>query len=163
MSSAPQTMRFASISGVTSSSAHKLERARELGAWAGIDYRAEPKVHRRVKELTGGRGVDMVVDSVGEAAWRPGIEALVKGGRLVTCGATSGGDPPAAIHRIFWKQISILGSTMGSPEEFRRVMRLVFEGRLAPVIHDVLPLEEARRAHELLEAGEVFGKLLLKP
>jgi NADPH2:quinone reductase len=81
----------------------------------------------------------------------------------VTYGATTGARGSTEIRVVFWKQLSILGSTMGTPTEFRRVMRLVFSGRLAPVIHSVLPLEEARRAHELLEAGHVFGKLVLEP
>ena len=88
---------------------------------------------------------------------------LSVGGRLVTSGATTGSRGVTELRLVFWRQLSILGSTMGSPTEFREAMRLVFDGTLTPVIQEVLPLEEARRAHEILEQGKVFGKLVLVP
>jgi len=103
------------------------------------------------------------VDSVGEPMWEGCLRALAVGGRIVCFGGTGGPAVTSDVRVIFWKQLSILGSTMGPPEEFRRVINLVFEERLTPVIHEVMPLEKARRAHELLEAGEVFGKLVLVP
>lgn len=105
----------------------------------------------------------MVFDSVGEAVWPQCLRALKVGGRLVTYGATTGAKGETEIRLVFWKQLSILGSTMGSPQEYRTVMDLVFRGELKPVIHATLPLEEARRAHEILEAGEAFGKVVLVP
>jgi NADPH:quinone reductase-like Zn-dependent oxidoreductase len=107
--------------------------------------------------------VDVAFDSVGEAVWEAVLRSLAVRGRLVSYGATTGAHGVTEIRHLFWKQLSILGSTMGSPAEFRTAMRLVFEGRLSPVIHEVLPLDEARRAHELLEGGGVFGKLVLVP
>lgn len=112
---------------------------------------------------TGKRGVDLVFDSVGEALWPHCLRALKVGGRLVTFGATTGALGTTEIRWVFWRQLSILGTTMGTPREYRTVMDLVFRKRLEPVIHAVLPLEEARRAHEMLEAGEVFGKVVLVP
>ena len=95
--------------------------------------------------------------------WKGMLRSLGVQGRLVSYGATAGPRVELDLRHVFWKQLSIMGSTMGRPEEFRRVMRLVFEGAMAPVVDRVLPLEEAQRAHELLEAGEVFGKLVLVP
>ena len=105
----------------------------------------------------------VVFDTVGESVWPACLRALSVGGRLVTSGATTGSRGITEIRLVFWKQLSIMGSTMGSPAEFRQVMRMVFAGELEPVIHEVLPLAEARRAHEMLEADEVFGKLVLVP
>ena len=139
-----------------------VDRVKALGADVVYD-RLEVDFSREVWRDTGKRGVDLVVDSVGEPLWEGCLRSLAVGGRLVSYGGTGGPAVASDVRAIFWKQLSILGSTMGPPEDFRRVMSLVFEGRLAPVIHEVIPLEETRRAHELLEAGEVFGKLVLVP
>ncbi|RME73417.1 MAG: alcohol dehydrogenase [Planctomycetota bacterium] len=146
---------------VTSSSDAKLERARRLGAWQTINYRNEARIETRVKECTGGRGVDVVLDTVGRAQWSASIESLRKGGRLVNCGATTGGDPPAALHRIFWKQIEVLGSTMGSQADMRGALRLAAAGRVRPVIDRVFALEDFAQALARLEAAEQFGKIVL--
>jgi NADPH2:quinone reductase len=106
---------------------------------------------------------DLVFDTVGESVWPDCLRALAPGGRLVTSGATTGSRGVTEIRLVFWKQLSILGSTMGSPTEFRRAMRLVFNGSFDAVIHEVMPLAEAQRAHELLESGKVFGKVVLVP
>jgi len=100
---------------------------------------------------------------VPQGMWDACIRSLATGGRLVTYGATTGPLGQLDIRRVFWKQLSILGTTMGSPTEFRAVMKLVFDGTIEPVIADTLPLERARQAHERLEAGGVFGKLLVVP
>ncbi len=139
-----------------------VERVEALGADVTYD-RLEVDFSREVWRETGKRGVDLIVDSVGEPVWEGCLRSLAVGGRLVSYGGTGGPAVTSDVRVIFWKQLSILGTTMGPPEDFRRVMNLVFEGRLVPVIQEVLPLEEARRAHELLEAGEVFGKLVLVP
>ena len=118
---------------------------------------------REVWRDTGKRGVDLIFDTVGETVWNHCLRALSPGGRLVTSGATTGSHGVTEIRLVFWKQLSILGSTMGSPAEYREVMRLVFAGRLKPVIHEVLPLAETRRAHEILESGQTFGKLVITP
>ncbi len=141
------------------------EKARlvgELGASTVYD-RHEVDFSREVWKDTEKEGVHLVFDTVGETMWPQCLRALGTGGRLVTSGATTGARGVTEIRLVFWKQLRIIGSTMGSPAEFRRVMRLVFAGELEPVIHEVLPLDEARRAHELLEAGKVFGKLVLVP
>ncbi len=147
---------------VTSSSDEKIARARELGAFAGVNYRTEKDVARAAIEANGGRGVDVVVDSVGKASWRSSLRALRKGGRLVTCGATTGGDPPAEIHCIFWNQLSILGSTMGSPSDFRGALRLAEQGQVRPVIDSTFPLARARDALARLEEGKQFGKIVVR-
>jgi NADPH:quinone reductase-like Zn-dependent oxidoreductase len=145
---------------VTSSSDAKLERARELGADAVVNH-ASGDVKEAVREATGGRGVDVVVEHVGEATWRTSLDVAAPGGRIAVCGATSGPNPPAALHRIWWKQLSILGSTMGTGEDFAGAYELVASGRARPVVDSVLPLEEIRAAHERLEAGEQLGKIVL--
>ena len=107
--------------------------------------------------------MDLCFDSVGEAIWPGLLRGLAVGGRLVSFGATTGPAGRIDIRLLFWRQLSILGSTMGTPAEFRKAMDMVFRGTATPPIHAVLPLGEARRAHELLEEGSVFGKLVLDP
>jgi len=145
---------------VTSSSDEKLERARELAADAAVNH-ADGDVIEAVKEATGGKGVDVVLEHVGEATWQRSLQAVRTGGRIAVCGATSGPNPPAALHRLWWKQLTIYGSTMGTKEDFEGVYELVKAGRARPVVDTVLPLAEARAAHERLEAGEQFGKIVL--
>jgi NADPH:quinone reductase-like Zn-dependent oxidoreductase len=145
---------------VTSSSDAKLERARELGADATVNH-ASSDVKAAVQEATGGHGIDVVIEHVGEATWTTSLQVAAQGGRIAVCGATSGPNPPAALHRIWWKQLSILGSTMGTGEDFAGAYELVASGRARPVIDEVLPLEEIRAAHARLEAGEQLGKIVL--
>ena len=145
---------------VTSSSDEKLERATALGADATVNH-ATGEVREAVKEATGGAGVEVVLEHVGEATWQTSLQSARAGGRIVVCGATTGPNPPAALHRIWWKQLSILGSTMGTREDFEAAYELVKSGRAKPVVDSVYPLEEARAAHERMEAGEQFGKIVL--
>jgi NADPH:quinone reductase-like Zn-dependent oxidoreductase len=146
---------------VTSSSEEKLTRARELGADETVDH-ARDDVKAVVRELTGGRGVDVVVEHVGEATWRTSLDVASQGGRIAVCGATSGPNPPAGLHRVWWKQLSILGSSMGTTADFEAVYELVKSGRARPVVDSVFPLAEARAAHERLESGEQLGKVVLR-
>jgi NADPH:quinone reductase-like Zn-dependent oxidoreductase len=145
---------------VTSSSEAKLEHARGLGADATVNH-ATDDVKAAVQEVTGGHGADIVVETVGEATWATSLQVAAPGGRITVCGATSGPNPPAALHRVWWKQLSILGSTMGTREDFAGAYELVASGRARPVVDTVLPLEEIRAAHERLEAGEQLGKIVL--
>jgi NADPH:quinone reductase-like Zn-dependent oxidoreductase len=145
---------------VTSSSDEKLERARELGADATVNH-VGGDVGAAVKEATEGKGVEVVLEHVGEATWQTSLQSARAGGRIVVCGATSGPNPPAALHRIWWKQLTIYGSTMGTHEDFEAAYDLVKSGRAKPVVDSVLPLAEARAAHERMEAGEQFGKIVL--
>ena len=145
---------------VTSSSDEKLERARELGADTTVNH-ATGDVGAAVKEATGGKGVDVVLEHVGEATWQTSLQSARAGGRIAVCGATTGPNPPAALHRIWWKQLTIYGSTMGTREDFEGVYELVANGKARPVIDEVFPLEEARAAHERMEAGEQLGKIVL--
>ena len=144
---------------VTSSSDAKLERAVELGADATVNH-ATDDVVARVKEVTGG-GAHIVVDDVGEATWKRTLDAARPEGRIVVCGATTGPNPPAALHRIWWKQLTIYGSTMGTKADFEGAYELVKSGRAKPIVDSILPLEEARAAHERMEAAEQFGKIVL--
>jgi NADPH:quinone reductase-like Zn-dependent oxidoreductase len=114
-----------------------------------------------VAEATGGKGVDVVLEHVGEATWQRSLQAARPGGRIVVCGATSGPNPPAALHRIWWKQLTIYGSTMGTREDFEGAYELVKSGRAKPVVDSVFPLAEARAAHERMEAAAQFGKIVL--
>jgi len=146
---------------VTSSSDEKLERARGLGADAVVNH-ATGDVVAAVKEQTGG-GAHVIVDDVGDATWKRTLEAARAEARVVVCGATTGPNPPAALHRVWWKQLSILGSSMGTPEDFQGVYDLIAAGKARPVVDRVFPLAEARAAHERLEAGEQLGKIVLVP
>lgn len=152
----------ATVYAVTSGS-ENVDRVSDLGADFVYDRKKVDDFSQAVWRDTDKRGVHVAFDAVGEAVWSQCLRALGVRGRLVTYGATTGARGVTEIRAVFWKQLSILGSTMGTPAEFREVMHLVFSGRLAPVIHEVMPLEEARRAHEMLEAGGVFGKLVLVP
>ncbi|MBV8065993.1 MAG: zinc-binding dehydrogenase [Actinobacteria bacterium] len=145
---------------VTSSSDDKLERARELGADVLVNH-ATGDVKDAVREATDGHGADVVVDSVGEATWRTSLDVAAREGRIVVCGATSGPNPPAALHRVWWKQLSILGSTMGTKADFEASLDLVVSRRARPVIDEVVPLEDIQAAHARLEAGEQLGKVVL--
>ena len=146
---------------VTSSSAEKLTRARGLGADETIDHATED-VRARMKELTGGEGADVVVETVGDATWKTSLEVASQGGRIVVCGATTGPNPPAGLHRVWWKELQVLGSTMGDASDFEACLELVTSGKARPVIDEILPLAEARAAHERLEAGEQLGKIVFR-
>jgi zinc-binding alcohol dehydrogenase/oxidoreductase len=144
---------------VTSSDDGKLDRARELGADETVNHESGDVVSV-VKEATEG-GAHVVVEHVGEATWKTSLQVARTGGRIAVCGATSGPNPPANLHRIFWKQLSILGSTMGTAEDFAGVYELVASGRVKPLVDRVFPLEEASEAHRHLESGKQFGKVVL--
>jgi NADPH:quinone reductase-like Zn-dependent oxidoreductase len=144
----------------TSSSDAKLERAKELGADAVVNHESGDVVEA-VKEATGGPGADVVIEHVGEATWQRSLQAVRPHGRIAVCGATTGPNPKAALHRIWWKQLTILGSTMGTKADFEGAFELVKSGKAKPIVDTVFPLSEARAAHERMEAGEQFGKLVL--
>ena len=146
----------------TASTDEKLEFARELGADHAINYEREDFADA-VREATGKRGVDVVVDHVGAATWQDSLASLARGGRLLTCGATTGPHPETDINRIFWNQLQVVGSTMGTPGEIDDVLSLVWDGTFEPRIRAVLPMSETARAHEMLEEREGFGKVVLKP
>jgi NADPH:quinone reductase-like Zn-dependent oxidoreductase len=146
---------------VTSSAPHKLEAARALGADAELDH-GRDDVAAEVKRLTGGRGADVVVDSVGQRTWPQSLRALRRGGRLVVCGATTGPDVDLDLRRLFWHQWTLMGSTMGSRREYREIVRLAGLGRLWPVVDRVVPLAEAVEAFRRLAAGAQFGKLVIE-
>jgi NADPH:quinone reductase-like Zn-dependent oxidoreductase len=145
---------------VTSSSETKLARARELGADATFNHETDD-VAAGVKDVTGG-GAHIVVDNVGEATWKRSLDAARANGRICVCGATTGPNPPANLHRIWWKQLTVFGSTMGSQEDFEAAFELVKSGRALPVVDAVYPLAEAAVAHERLEAGNQLGKIILR-
>lgn len=145
---------------VTSRHHWKLDRAKALGAETGIlDLGADWS--KEVRAWTAKRGVDMAVDSSGKATHLACIRSLARGGAYVTPGCTSGPDATTDLARIFWNQLRVLGSTMGSNEEFREVAALFRAGALAPVVDQVFDAKEARKAYERLEAGEQFGKIVV--
>ena len=147
---------------VTSSSDEKLARARdELGADAAVNH-AEGDVVAAVREATDGHGADVVVEHVGEATWKTSLQVAAQRGRVAVIGATSGPNPPANLHRIWWKQLTVVGSTMGTREDFAAVYELVASGRAEPVVDQAFPLAEAAAAHEHLEAGRQLGKVVLR-
>ena len=145
---------------VTSSSAEKLERARALGADVAVSH-TDDDVVAAVKEVTEGHGADVVVETVGEATWERSLAAASTEGRVVVCGATSGHSPPARLYRLWWKQLVIYGSTMGMPSDFEAAYDLVRTERARVHVDRVFPLAEAAKAHERLESGAQFGKVVL--
>lgn len=160
-------LQIAKIAGarviVTSSSDAKLQHARMLGADILINHNETPDYHKEISSTTDRRGVDVVLDSVGVATWERSLRSLRKGGKLVTCGATSGPMATTNINLLFWKQLEILGSTMASKSELRDVLKLIWNKRIHPVVDKVYPLSEAKKAHEFLEQGKQFGKVVLRP
>jgi len=144
---------------VTSGSDAKLEQARDWGADVAVNH-SDGDVVAAIKEATG-KGVHVVVETVGEATWARSLAAVLPRGRVVVCGATSGPNPPAQLHRFWWKQLDVLGSTMGTREDFLGAYDLVRDGRARVHIDRVFPLSEIRTAHERLEAGEQLGKIVL--
>jgi NADPH:quinone reductase-like Zn-dependent oxidoreductase len=145
---------------VTSSSEAKLEQARRLGADEVVNH-VTGDVRAEVKRVTG-KGVDVVVEHVGEKTWATSLAAVRPGGRVAVCGATTGPNPPAQLHRVWWKQLTIVGSTMGTKEDFEAAYELVRHRRAVPVVDTVFPLSEIRAAHERLEAAEQLGKIVLR-
>jgi NADPH:quinone reductase-like Zn-dependent oxidoreductase len=146
---------------VTSSSPEKLERARLLGADHLLDHR-QPELGREIRARTGKRGVDVVIDSVGEATWPQSLIALGRRGRLVTCGGTSGPHVQLDVRRMFWNQWTLMGSTMGNDAEFDAMTAALRQGELQPPIDSVWPLEEARAAFDRLDSGAQFGKVVIR-
>jgi len=156
-------LQFCGLSGagaiVTSSSEEKLERAGDLGAKATINYRKTPDVAAEVRTLTKDRGVDVAFDTVGAATLPISMNAIRRGGRIVTCGITGGANAEVNLQHLYWNHISLIGSTMGSQEDFRRMHRAVTEAKLKPVMDRVFPLEEYAAAISRMEEGDQFGKI----
>jgi len=145
----------------TASTDEKLARARALGADELINH-ATSELVAEVKRLTGRRGADIVVEHVGAATFPKSVVACAKGGRIVTCGATDGFEPVLNLRHVFWRQLSILGSTLASKSRLFEVMALVGAGRLKPVVHTVLPLDDIAEGHRLIESRAAFGKVVLR-
>jgi len=144
----------------TAGADEKLAKARQLGAYEVINHETED-LPARVREFTNGRGVDVVVEHVGTATWDRSLKCLVRGGRLVTCGATSGHDASIDLRVLFTRQLSLLGSYMGRKAELLRATQFLFAGELRPVVDRTYPLAEAAEAHRRLESRQSFGKIVL--
>ncbi len=157
-------MQLAILAGaraiVTSASDEKLAKARTMGASATLNYTGG-RIWQQVMELTGGRGVDMVIDNVGAATWDDSLRAAAWGGRIMVCGATSGGRPPADLQRVFVRQLRIIGSTAANLEEYRALLGTVAGGKLRPVIDGVLAMDDALAAFARLDRADQFGKIVL--
>jgi NADPH:quinone reductase-like Zn-dependent oxidoreductase len=146
----------------TAGGAEKVRRVQALGAHHVIDYLATDWV-AAVRQITGKQGVQVVFEHVGEATFAGSMKCLARGGRVVTCGATTGGNVAISLHAVFFKSLSILGSTMGQKGDLRTILRLFEQGRLRAVLDRVLPMAEVRAAHDLLEGRKALGKLVLRP
>jgi len=146
----------------TSGSEEKAAKARELGADHVIDHYKQ-KISAEVRRITNKEGVDIVIEHVGPATWEESVKSLRQGGTLVTCGATTGPEAKIDLRFLFSRQLSLLGSYMGTMGELHRVLPFVFSGKLKPVVDRVFPLREARTAHEYMERSEMFGKIVLVP
>lgn len=146
----------------TTSSEEKAAKAVELGVDEVINYKKQ-NVLEEIRRLTDKKGVDVVFDHIGASVWEENIKALSKGGRLVTCGATSGYDAKTDLRYVFYKQLQILGSTMGRKGDLVTILKLIEQGKLKPVIDRVMPLAAVREAHRIVEEGRHFGKVVLIP
>ena len=162
---AQAAMRIAKERGarvwVTSGSDEKLERAQALGADETINHRTS-HVGKEIRARTAKRGVTVVIDSVGHDTWNESLIALGRGGRLVTCGGTSGANVEMDVRRMFWNQWTLMGSTMGNDAEFDAIVKELSAGNLEPVIDSTFDLEDGRRALERMNSGQQFGKIVLK-
>jgi len=143
------------------STEEKMEKTRDLGADVVLNYRRDPQWSRTIYKMTDKRGVDVVVDNVGQATLPQSMRAVARGGRIVMVGNTSGPHAEIDTRYVFGKQISLIGSTMGNHQDFRDVMGLLWAGRLKPVVDRVMDLSEGKRAFQILESGEKFGKIVL--
>lgn len=146
---------------VTSSSDEKLERAVQVGADHTINYKKVSDVAQSVKDITSGLGVDIVIDTVGAATWPIDFSVVRKGGKIVLCGVTTGAEAQTNLRTLYWNQLTVMGSTMGSDEDCRQMLDAVGKAKLKPVIDSVLPLEKSKEAMGKMEAGEQFGKIVL--
>lgn len=157
-------LQLAKLSGarifVTASTYAKLDRAKEMGADFAINY-TEVDFCKAVRNLTDGRGIDIVFEHVGEATWAKSFDSLAKNGRLVACGVTSGKNGKINIRHLYQREITIMGAALGSKDEFMSVIKLASENKLDPTIHQVLPLKEAAKAHQIMEDRKHFGKIVL--
>ena len=140
----------------------KLERARALGADFGIHH-YQQKISEEVRKITNKEGVDIVVEHVGAATWDESVKSLKSSGTLVTCGATTGPEVKIDLRHLFARQLTLLGSYMGTMGELHEVLGHVFAGRLKLVVDRVFPLKELRAAHEYLEKSQMFGKIVVNP
>ena len=147
----------------TAGSRWKLDKAAELGADAGIDYKEFPEFSRKVRELTRGEGVHVVFEHIGAAVWRECFASLRRGGRFVNSGVTAGHRAELHLGQLWTRELTLMGTTMRPREDMPEIMRLVREGKLRGVVSEVLPLRDAGRAHELMERSEFFGKIVLAP
>jgi len=158
-------LRIAKLLGAkviaTSSSDDKLAHAKQLGADFTLNHRTQ-KISQEVRALTQRRGVEVVIENVGEATWDESLRCLKRGGRLVTCGATSGPQAHLDLRRVFWHHFTIMGSTMGNAREYAEVVRRLGEGQLRPIVDRVYPLAEAGQAYERLAKGEQLGKVVVE-
>jgi 2-desacetyl-2-hydroxyethyl bacteriochlorophyllide A dehydrogenase len=146
----------------TTSSEDKAEKLNTLGADEVINYKTQ-KVLEQVRRLTNKKGVEVVFDHIGASVWEDSIKGLAKGGRLVTCGATSGYEARTDLRYIFYKQLQIIGSTMGKKGDLMTIFDLIGRGVLKPVIDRVMPLSKVQEAHRIVEEGKHFGKIVLVP
>ena len=158
-------IQIAKLAGATvyalTSTEEKMEKAHELGADVVLNYREDPQWSKTLYKMTERRGVDVVVDNVGQATLPQSMRAVARGGRIVIVGNTSGPQVEIDTRFIFGKQISLIGSTMGNHQDFRNVTSLLWAGKLKPVVDRVMPLSEGKAAFGVLERGEQVGKIVL--
>ncbi|MGB0651645.1 MAG: zinc-binding dehydrogenase [Thermoplasmatota archaeon] len=147
----------------TTSTPEKVAKVRSLGADLVIDYREDPAWGKTAYMATDKQGFDVVLESVGQAVWKHAVRALGNGGRLVTCGATTGPLGETDIRLIFWKQLSVIGSTMGTPDDLRTGLDLMAQGKVKAIVDSVYSLDDAKEAQALMERGEMFGKIVVRP
>jgi NADPH2:quinone reductase len=155
--------RFGARVVTTASTDEKLARAREIGADEGINYTETPEFAAKVLELTDGRGADIVFDHIGATVWEQNFRCIARNGRFVNCGVTGGYRAELHIGQMFTRQLTLMGSFMGTKQEMGELMRVVQAGELRGVVAESMPLQDAARAHELMDSRDFFGKIVLTP
>jgi NADPH:quinone reductase-like Zn-dependent oxidoreductase len=162
---ATSCLQLAKLTGavtiVTSSSDEKLEKAKKLGANFGINYKSDHDIPKTIKELTGDKGVDVVADSVGGATMPINLRVVKKGGRIVLCGITGGASSQVDLQAVYWNQLNILGSTLGTFHEMIQMLNAVSAAKIKPVVDVIEPLENVSKAQTRMEQAEQFGKIVL--
>lgn len=163
---AVSALQLANLAGaeaiVTSSSDDKLAHAEQMGAAGTVNYKDVDDVARCIRNMTGGRGVDVVVDTVGAATWPIDLAVVRKGGKIVLCGVTTGAEAITDLRTLYWNQLTVMGSTMGSHEDFHQMVKAVAAAKLRPVIDSVIPLDKVREAMNRMETADQFGKIVLE-
>ncbi|HBG27184.1 MAG: hypothetical protein A2Y10_07415 [Planctomycetes bacterium GWF2_41_51] len=162
---ATSCLQLAKLAGavviITSSSDNKIEKAKKIGADYGINYKTDSDISKNILEITNGKGVDIIADSVGAATWPINFNVASKGARIVLCGVTTGAQAQTNLQYLYWNQLNILGSTLGSHSEMKEMLKAISAAKLKPVIDSIEPIKNIVKAMDKMEKSDQFGKIVL--